>query len=615
MKIRILLSGLVLLLVTVTLVAQQTVLVEAENFKNKGDWVVDQQFMDQMGSPYMMAHGLGIPVKDAITSISFPETGVYKVFVRTFNWTSPWYEGEGPGRFRLKINGKTLPGVFGTKDKKWIWQDAGKVTIKSKEAEIVLQDLTGFNGRCDAILFTTDMSLIPPSDGDKLLEFRKILLGIGQPGDGGEYNFVVVGGGAAGICAAVSAARLGVKVALINDRPVLGGNNSSDIRVALSGDITKNLYPNIGNVLNEFNPPKELFHPGWTSIMHAGPAENFLDDRKEAIVRAEKNISLFLNFHVFKTEMEGKRIKSVIAKHIETGEEIRFQGFIFADCTGDASVGYLAGADYRMGRESAYEAFESLAPLFADKKTMGSSNLWRYETTDTPSVFPKLDWAVQVSDRYYVGEDPKPSRWEGGFNKNTILDAEYIRDYNLRAVFGNWSYLKNNVPEYANCKLTWMAYIAGKRESRRLLGDIILNQNDIQNQVSYDDASFTTTWSIDQHFPDPENSKYFPGEEFYSNNIKIKIFPYHVPYRCLYSRNIDNLLMAGRDISVTHIALGTVRVQRTTAMMGEVAGMAASICKKHQVFPRSVYLEYLTELKELMKAGIPTKKNFGKVKE
>jgi len=311
--------------------------------------------------------------------------------------------------------------------------------------------------------------------------------------------------------------------------------------------------------------------------------------------------------HVFKTEMQGNKIRSVIAKHIETGEEMRFRGLWFADCTGDATVGYLAGADYRMGRESAYEAFESLAPLFADQQTLGTSNLWSFETTDNPSTFPLLDWACQFSKQYYIDEDKPDWRWEGGFNKNTITDAENIRDQNLRAIFGNWSYLKNNDPKYAKRKLTWVAFIGGKRESRRLLGDVILNQNDVQNQIKYDDASFTTTWSLDLHFADPENSKFFPGEEFYSNYIHPKIFPYHVPYRCLYSRNIDNLFMAGRNISVTHVAFGTIRVQRTTAMMGEVVGMAASICKAHQASPRSVYLKYLTELKELMKAGIPVK--------
>ncbi len=574
------------------------ILVECENFDSKGGWVVDQQFMDQMGSPYLMAHGLGTPVKDAHTTVSFPEAGTYKVFVRTYNWTSPWYKGKGPGQFQLKINGKILPAVLGIEGNQWMWQDAGIVKLREARTEIVLKDLTGFNGRCDAVLFTKDKSFVPPSGEKELSEFRKKLLRIDSPLDGGRYDLVVVGAGAAGICTAISASRLGIKVALINDRPVLGGNNSSEVRVGLSGDIDKNLYPNIGNVLKEFNPERPS---------NAGPAEAFMDDRKMSLILAEKNITLFLNMHVFKTEMNSNKIRSVIAKNIETGKEMIFRGSLFADCTGDATVGYLAGADYRMGRESAYEAFESLAPLFSDQRTLGTSNLWSFETSADASRFPVLDWACQFSKQYNIDEIKPDWKWEGGFSKNTITDAENIRDQNLRAIFGNWAYLKNNNPKYANRKLTWVAFIGGKRESRRLLGDVILNQNDIQNQVRYNDASFTTTWSLDLHFPDPENSKYFPGEEFYSYCNQPRIFPYHVPYRCLYSRNIENLFMAGRNISVTHVAYGTIRVQRTTAMMGEVIGMAASICKKHQASPRSVYLEYLGELKELMKTGIAAK--------
>ena len=574
------------------------ILVECENFSNKGGWVVDQQFMDVMGSPFLMAHGLGKPVADASTKVSFPKTGTYQVYVRTRNWNGYWSDKEAPGKFNVLINNKPLKITFGIQDTEWSWQNGGSVKIKAGESTISLHDLTGFNGRCDAIFFTKDLSKVPPKEGKELSEFRKKLLGIGPPKDGGNYDLVVVGGGAAGICAAISASRLGLKVALINDRPVLGGNNSSEVRVGLSGDIDKNLYPQIGNVLKEFNP---LRPP------NAGPAKGFIDDKKEALVRAEKNITLFLNMHVFKTLKDGNKITAVVAKHIETGEEMSFGGLWFADCTGDATLGFLAGADFRMGRESIKEASESLAPPDSDLQTLGTSNLWAFETTDTPSAFPLLDWACQFSEQYNIDENKPDWKWEGGFGKNTLTDAENIRDQNLRAIFGNWAYLKNNNSKYANRKLTWIAFIGGKRESRRLMGDIILNQNDVQNQVKYDDASFTTTWSLDLHFPDPKNSKYFPGEEFYSYCIQPKISPYHVPYRCLYSRNIDNLFMAGRNISVTHVAFGTIRVQRTTAMMGEVVGMAASLCKKHQSSPRSVYSDYLSELKELMKTGIPSK--------
>ena len=150
-------------------------------------------------------------------------------------------------------------------------------------------------------------------------------------------------------------------------------------------------------------------------------------------------------------------------------------------------------------------------------------------------------------------------------------------------------------------------YIGGKRESRRLLGDVILNENDIVKQVVYPDASYTTTWSIDLHYPRPKTTRHFPGWEWLSHCTQNHIDPYHVPYRTLYSRNIENLFMAGRCVSVTHVALGTVRVQVTTGMMGEVVGCAASICCRHDTSPRGIYTHHLDELKKRMERGIPTK--------
>lgn len=197
----------------------------------------------------------------------------------------------------------------------------------------------------------------------------------------------------------------------------------------------------------------------------------------------------------------------------------------------------------------------------------------------------------------------------------------WIRDYGLLVVYSNWSFLKNelkNNHEYLKRKLGWVAYIAGKRESRRLLGDYILKQDDIDKNVFHEDASFTTTWSLDLHFPDSTNASHFPAAPFKAETEHIHIYPYAVPYRCLYSRNIDNLFMAGRNISVTHVALGTVRVMRTTGMMGEVVGMAASLCKKHQVLPRLIYQQHLPELRSLMqkgvgrKNGIPDNQNFNR---
>ena len=168
--------------------------------------------------------------------------------------------------------------------------------------------------------------------------------------------------------------------------------------------------------------------------------------------------------------------------------------------------------------------------------------------------------------------------WETGMNYNQIDEFERIRDYGLLVVYSNWSFLKNHFKENANYKkrkLGWVAYISGKRESRRLMGDYVLKEDDLRKHVFHEDGTAATTWTIDLHYPDAKNSQNFPGNEFKSIAKHIDIYPYPIPYSCLYSRNVQNLFMAGRNISVTHVALGTTRLMRTTGMMGEVIGMAA----------------------------------------
>ena len=196
--------------------------------------------------------------------------------------------------------------------------------------------------------------------------------------------------------------------------------------------------------------------------------------------------------------------------------------------------------------------------------------------------------------------------WETGFRYDAATQTEFIRDYMLRAIYGNWAFLKNRSRErdyYSSVELSRVGYVLGKRESRRLLGDVILTEHDIRNKTFYEDACLTTTWGIDLHTPHPENQKHFPGDEFISLGSglpekDVEIYP--IPYRCLYSRNIENLFMAGRNISVTHVALGQVRVQNTTGMMGEVVGRAASICVRRGASPRGVYESHLAELKDLL---------------
>jgi hypothetical protein len=577
--------------------------VETESFENKGKWVVDQQFMDLMGSPYLIAHGMGVKVGDATTTVEFPEAGTYHVWVRTFNWVAPWFDGDGPGAFTMSVGGKRLKTTLGTKGSEWMWQYAGKVKVRSGATTIALHDLTGFDGRCDAIWFSTDKGAVPPTGGDELAAFRRAKLGMSDtpPDAEGKYDLVVVGGGVAGISAAVSAARLGCKVALINDRPVLGGNNSSEIRVHLGGRIEIGPYPELGNLQKEFGPTKGG---------NARPAEFYEDDKKAAIVAAEKNITLFANYRATAVEMNGSKIAAVIVQHIEKGNELRFSAPLFVDCTGDGTIGFLAGADYHMGRESREEFGESTAPEVADRMTMGASVQWYSTQTDKPSEFPRFDYGGGFTpanaQRVKMGE----WTWETGMNLDQIGDFERIRDYGLLVVYSNWSVLKNDLPdnaEYRNRRLDWVAYVSGKRESRRLLGDYILKEDDLRKHVWHEDGTAATTWSIDLHYPNPKNSVDFPGAEFKSIAKHIPIYPYPVPYRCLYSRNVDNLFMSGRNISVTHVALGTTRVMRTTGMLGEVVGMAASLCKQYNEMPRGIYQRHLSELKALMKEGVGAK--------
>lgn len=574
------------------------VLLETESFADKGGWFIDQQSMDVMGSPYLIAHGMGTPVKDAKTLVNFPEKGNYKVFVRTRNWTAAWTDQDAAGKFEVLVNGEALPKLFGTQDQNWGWIDAGKVKIKNTKVSIALHDLTGFNGRCDAIYFTKDKSDIPPNDLAQLDELRADLLGLDQNPKEKEFDFVVIGGGMAGTCAAISAARNGVKVALIQNRPVLGGNNSSEVRVHLGARINLEPYPALGNLVNEIGPDQGG---------NARPKDYYEDDKKLKAVLKEANISLFLNHHANAVEMDGNKITKVYAENLETGEKLAFSAPLFADCTGDGTIGYLAGAEYMTGRESKAQFNEPTAPEIADKLTMGISVQWFSEQIDVPAIFPDIEWGLPWDDEKAFALTRGDWDWETGMGKDMIQETEFIRDYGLLVVYSNWSYLKNDYSlkeNFANEKLKWVAYIGGKRESRRLVGDYILTENDLTQQNFLPDGTAPTSWTIDLHYPDQKNKEQFDGEAFRSIAKHIKIYPYPIPFRCLYSKNIDNLMMAGRDISVSHVALGTTRLMRTCGMMGEVLGMAASICKTQKATPRELYQNHFADLEKLMLKGV-----------
>ena len=597
------------------------VFLEAEQFADFGGWDLDQQSMDQMGSPYLLAHGLGVPVKDAVTTAKFPVAGQYHVWVRTRDWVAPWKAPGAPGKFQLLINGKPLATTFGIEDSAWHWQDGGLVDLGA-EATVGLHDLTGFEGRCDAIVFCKDTMFTPPNELATLEKFRRESLGLpAQPDDGGSYDLVVVGGGIAGASAAISAARNGLKVALVQDRPVLGGNGSSEVRVWPEGHTRQAPYPHIGEIVEELVPQKG------PATGNAKGGAVYADARKTDLVHAEPRITVFLEQRVFAVETNGHRITAVMAQNIRTAQRVRLTGKYFADCTGDATVGYLAGADHALTRE----------------KHMGLSNLWNVmDAADTnqvlkceckdktalamacevgtvPQPFPRCPWAIDLSDKPFPGRKKSKGQWgsnnalqnlggwfwESGFDKDPIADVEQIRDLNFRAMYGAWDALKNVDKLYPNHRIGWAAFIAGKRESRRLLGDVILDAPDFITNRVWPDGVFPCTWGIDLHHPHTAYQKGLEGDEFIAEATVGKTGykyqgPYWAPYRCLYSRNVTNLFMAGRDISVTHEGLGPVRVMRTCGMMGEIVGKAAWLCVRHETSPRGIYEKYLPELKELM---------------
>jgi len=602
--------------------ANEFLFVEAEQFASHGGWELDQQSMDQMGSPYLLAHGLGIPVKDATTTVTFPSAGTYRVWVRTRDWVAPWNAPGAPGKFQLLVNGKALNETFGTKSATWHWHDGGNVKV-TKKTQLALHDLTGFEGRCEAILFCKDPDFKPSNDVTQLTQFRRKLLGLpDKPEEGGNFDLVISGGGLAGTCAAIAAARQGVKVALIQDRPVLGGNGSSEVRVWPEGHTNKSLFPHVGDIVNEILPPI-VKGPGQ---VFNGVAANYYDDAKKlAVVKAEPNITLLLNNRVIDVEAADNQINAVVIQSTLTSKRLRIKGKLFADCTGDATIGFKAGADHEykveqlMGSTNLFNILDAtnkedvLACECKDKSALAM----KCEMGDYEQPFPACPWALDLKDKPFPGRKGQKTfgkeglesfanmwYWESGFNKDQVNEIELIRDHNLRAMYGAWDVLKNVDKMYPNHRLGWVAFIAGKRESRRLMGDVVLDAEDFKQQRKFEDGAFPCSWHVDLHTPKVEFKEGFEDMEFISDYTRGKEYQYGgeywAPYRTLYSRNIKNLFMAGRCISVTKSGLGPVRVMKTCAMMGEVVGKAAAVCVKKGASPRQVYTDHLKALQSLL---------------
>ena len=407
-------------------------------------------------------------------------------------------------------------------------------------------------------------------------------------------DFCVVGGGLAGLCAAVAAARHGAKVALIQERPMLGGNASSEVRMWVCGAH--------GRDNRETGLVEELM----LENLYRNPDYNYSvwDGILYELAAYQENLTLLLNCTCNDCAMEGSRIVSVTGWQMTTQSYHTVHAALFADCSGDSVLAPLTGALTRWGRESREEFGEDIAPAAADRRTMGMSCMIQARQETHPSTFIPPKWAhkytrADLPHRLPDMDNPMENFWylELGGEYDAIADTEWLRDELLRMAYGIWDFVKND-PELreknANWRLDWVGILPGKRESRRYVGDHILTQHDVRAGGHFDDLVAYGGWSMDDHHPggfrSPEQPTIFhPAPS-----------PYGIPYRCLYSVNIDNLFCAGRNISVTHTAMSSTRVMATCATLGQAVGTAAAIAALYGLTPRGVYEQRIAELQQTL---------------
>jgi hypothetical protein len=562
------------------------ILLESAAFTQTGGWVLDTQFYQQMGGCFLLAHGMGKPVENAVSEVSIPEKGDWHVFVRTRDWCpGNW---DAPGRFKIHVNGQPLEPIFGTEEG-WAWQSGGKISLPAGKATVVLEDLTGFDGRCDAVYFSRSSNPNLPNDPKELFGWKDKMSGRDKlKVEQTSYDVVIVGGGMTGCGAALAADSQGLKVALIQDRPMFGGNASAEVRV---------------HTLGIHGKGEKLLKKIDTEHYPNGDAKALIDQEKREAAMKASGVHLFANHLAIGLAKEGNRIVSVDARESTTGIIKRFAAPVFIDCTGDGWLGHWAGAEWRYGREARNEFDEGWdkhgdlwSPKEPDNKVMGTSVLWNSEISDAPSTFPEVPWAMPVAGNHVATKGEW--YWEYSDNDlNQIDDAEQIRDHVLRAIFGSFYNAKKH-PKNSLVTLKWVAYVGGRRESRRIIGDYVYSMKDAAEKRIFEDAVVEETREIDAHYQRKETGA---PEDFLSKALFYKTHgTYYIPFRSLYSKDIDNLMIAGRCFSCTHIGLSGPRVMNTCAQMGVATGYAAAVCKKHKATPREVGKTHIKELRALI---------------
>ncbi|HEY5892994.1 MAG TPA: FAD-dependent oxidoreductase [Chthoniobacterales bacterium] len=401
-------------------------------------------------------------------------------------------------------------------------------------------------------------------------------------------DFVVTGGGTAGVCSAITAARQGLKTVLVQDRPVLGGNASSEVRLWLLGATThmgsNNRWAREGGVINEIMMENLWRNPDGNPLI-------FDTVLLEKVVE-EENLTLLLNTCVFQVDKDAAnpdRIEAVSAYCSQNETLYKIEAPLFCDASGDGVVGFLAGAAFRVGAEPSREFGEKFAPTGDFGHLLGHSIYFYSKDAGRPVKFVAPSFALRNIEkeipRYgaFNAHDCGCKLWwiEWGGRLDTVHDTERIKWELWRIVYGVWDYIKNSgkFPESENLTLEWVGHIPGKRESRRFEGDYMLSQQDIVERRKHADAVAYGGWSIDLHPADGVFAKIAGAHHLHSKGI------YGIPYRCYYSRNIENLFLAGRIISASHVAFGSTRVMATCALGGQAVGHAAALCREFGELP------------------------------
>lgn len=585
---------------------------ETEGFGNYGKWRLDTQFVHKMGSAYLLAPSAGIPVEDAVTHFSVPRAGIWRAWVRTKDWVP----SHSPGKFALSVAGRESA-VLGASGKPgWRWENAGDFDLKAGRTEVRLVDKSGYFARCDAILFTEDLGYVPPEDANALAAERQRLQGLPTTvADGGDFDVVVVGAGTTGMSAAIAAARNGARTALVFDRPVLGGNASAELGVGIHG--AAHAHPNAreGGVIEEMKLIRAHRKCPNNSVAYAIQAAG------------ESNLVLFPNSRVLKVEKgSAGHLDAVLAVDTLTGGWSRYRAKMFIDCTGDGWVGYYAGVPHRFGREGRQEFGEEEAPENADRRTMSgviiTDGVWSFAFRDEghPVDYVTPDWARVLPKDFRRNLKPavkirggfKPTWWiEHSGDVDDLADPEGARDELVKISLAYFGWGKNDWEHrelLQNYSLVWIPFVDGRRETMRLMGDYILTGNDQKSAKVFPDRISYGGWPMDTH--DPLGMMNPNGNGYWREHPNLPI--YTIPYRILYNPKFDNLFFAGRCSSVTHMALGSIRVESTLATLGQVCGTAAKMCIDTGFTPKRLGEERIGRLQQkLLKQDlyIPELKN------